>query len=96
MKNTGMTRQLDSLGRVVVPKEVRTTLGISEKDSMEIFLDGENIVFRKYHAPNACMVTGKIADDNISLADGKIVISRDIVYKFYEEIESKFLHEDKG
>ncbi|PFL11755.1 AbrB family transcriptional regulator, partial [Bacillus cereus] len=48
MKATGVTRKVDDLGRVVIPKELRNTLGIKEKSPLEIFVDGEDIVLQKY------------------------------------------------
>lgn len=48
MKSTGITRKVDELGRVVIPKELRDNFGIKEKDSLEIFTEGNNIVLRKY------------------------------------------------
>jgi transcriptional pleiotropic regulator of transition state genes len=49
MKSTGMTRPVDELGRVVIPKELRKSLNIVEKvDTLEIFVDGPNIILRKY------------------------------------------------
>ncbi|HVI43148.1 MAG TPA: AbrB/MazE/SpoVT family DNA-binding domain-containing protein, partial [Anaerovoracaceae bacterium] len=48
MKATGIVRRVDDLGRMVIPKEIRRTHNIKEGDPMEIFIDGENIIFRKY------------------------------------------------
>lgn len=48
MKSTGIVRKVDELGRIVLPVELRRTLGISEKDQLEIFVDGSSIVLRKY------------------------------------------------
>lgn len=48
MKATGMTRRIDELGRIVVPKELRTTLSIDPKTPLEIFVDGDRIILRKY------------------------------------------------
>ncbi|QCT03320.1 transcriptional regulator, AbrB family [Paenibacillus algicola] len=48
MKATGMVRKIDALGRVVIPKELRRTLGIGEKDPLEIYVEGERIVLSKY------------------------------------------------
>lgn len=48
MKATGMVRNVDNLGRVVIPKELRTTLGIENGDPVEIFVDGEKVVLKKY------------------------------------------------
>ncbi len=48
MKATGIVRKVDELGRIVLPIELRRTLDIMEKDSIELFLDGKLIVLRKY------------------------------------------------
>ncbi len=48
MKSTGIVRKVDELGRVVIPIELRRTLGISMKDALEIYVDGEKIVLKKY------------------------------------------------
>ena len=48
MKSTGIVRKVDELGRVVLPIEMRRTLDISEKDALEIYVDGDNIILRKY------------------------------------------------
>ena len=48
IKSTGIVRKVDELGRIVLPIELRRTLNISERDSMEIFVDGGSIVLKKY------------------------------------------------
>lgn len=48
MKETGIVRRIDELGRVVVPKEIRKTLRIKEGDPLEIFTDKEQLIFKKY------------------------------------------------
>ncbi len=48
LKATGIVRQMDSLGRIVLPIELRRTLEIAEKDALEIFVDGNMIVMKKY------------------------------------------------
>ena len=48
MKATGIVRRVDVLGRVVVPKEIRKILGISEGDPLEIFTEKDGIVLKKY------------------------------------------------
>lgn len=61
MKATGIVRKVDELGRVVIPMELRRTLDIGERESLEIFVNGEDIVLRKY-APG-CSVCGAV--DNV-------------------------------
>lgn len=49
MKATGIVRRIDDLGRIVIPKEIRTTLRIHESDPMEIYTgDSGEIIFKKY------------------------------------------------
>ncbi len=48
MKSTGIVRNLDELGRVVIPKEIRKKLQIEQKDPIEIFIDGNSIVLKKF------------------------------------------------
>ena len=48
MKSTGIVRRVDELGRIVLPAELRRTLDISVKDQMEIFVDGNAVVLKKY------------------------------------------------
>ncbi len=48
MKTTGIVRNLDPLGRIVIPKEMRRILGIAERDPLEILIEDDNIILRKY------------------------------------------------
>lgn len=48
MKSTGIVRKVDELGRIVLPIELRRTLDIAEKDAIEIYVDGDSIILRKY------------------------------------------------
>lgn len=56
MKSTGIVRKVDELGRIVLPIELRRTLDIAEKDALEIYVDGNNVVLRKYQP--ACVFCG--------------------------------------
>ena len=56
MKTTGVVRQLDALGRIVLPIELRRTLDIKNKDLLEILVEGSNIVLRKYE--QSCQFCG--------------------------------------
>jgi len=63
MKSTGIVRKVDELGRVVIPIELRRTLGIEEKDSLEIYVDNEKIILKKYEP--ACIFCHS-ADDMVN------------------------------
>ena len=56
MKSTGIVRKVDELGRVVIPIELRRTLGIDLKDALEIYVDEEKIILKKYEP--ACIFCG--------------------------------------
>lgn len=48
MRDTGIVRRIDELGRIVIPKEIRRTLRIKEGDPLEIFTDKSQLIFEKY------------------------------------------------
>ena len=48
MKATGIVRRVDDLGRIVIPKNVRTEQGITEGTPMEIFTEDGAVIFKKY------------------------------------------------
>ena len=72
MKSTGMVRKLDNLGRIVLPIEMRKSMGIDVKDAIEIFAEGDSIILRRYEA--GCVFCGE-ARDTVML-HGKRVCSQ--------------------
>lgn len=60
MKSTGIVRKVDELGRVVLPIELRRTLNIDIKDPMEIFVEGDLVILKKYEP--ACVFCGEAAN----------------------------------
>jgi len=60
LKSTGIVRKVDELGRVVLPIELRRTLNIAEKDALEIYVDGQNIILKKYEP--ACIFCDNAKD----------------------------------
>ncbi|MBR6966583.1 MAG: AbrB/MazE/SpoVT family DNA-binding domain-containing protein [Clostridia bacterium] len=60
MKTTGVIRQLDSLGRIVLPIELRRTLDIGPKDMLEIFVEGNSVILHKYEPD--CFFCGNSRD----------------------------------
>lgn len=87
MKATGIVRKVDELGRVVIPKELRDTLGIGIKSALEIFVDNESIILTRYSPYNACQITEEVTERNITLADGKITLSPTGAKYLAEELE---------
>ena len=66
---------MDELGRVVIPVELRRTLGIVEGTTLDFHVEGENIVLRKYE--KSCFVTGEVSETNIELLGGRMFLSKE-------------------
>lgn len=60
MKSTGIVRKVDELGRIVLPIELRRTLDIDIKDSLEIYVENDSIILRKYEP--TCIFCGSSKD----------------------------------
>ena len=60
MKSTGIVRGIDSLGRIVLPKELRTTLHLDGDTKLEIFVDGDTIVLKKHRPAGSCDFCGEL------------------------------------
>lgn len=72
MKSIGIVRKVDDLGRIVLPMELRKTLGIDIKDSLEIFVDNDSVILKKYSP--ACIFCGE--SDNKTNYKGKNVCKK--------------------
>ncbi len=72
MKATGIVRKVDDLGRIVLPIELRRSLGIDVKDPIEIYVDDDTIMLRK-HDPS-CVFCGATSDI-VDYRDKKICTS---------------------
>lgn len=90
MKSTGIVRKVDELGRVVIPIELRRTLGIAEKDALEIYVDDDKIILKKYMPNMTCAVTGEVSDENFRLAGGKLILSPEGAEILMREIQQHF------
>ena len=75
MKSTGIVRRVDELGRIVLPIELRRSLNINERDTLEIFVDDERIILKKYEP--ADIFTGSM--DDIIEYKGKKVSKESII-----------------
>lgn len=74
MKATGIVRKVDELGRIVVPIELRRSLGIGDRDAVEIFMQDNSIIIKK-HQPS-CVFCGS-TDDTIDFRDK--IVCRDCI-----------------
>ena len=71
MKSTGIVRKVDELGRIVLPVELRRTLNIALKDPVEIYVDGQFIMLKKYEP--SCVFCGDVKE--VKMLHGKCVCS---------------------
>lgn len=60
MKSTGIVRKVDELGRIVLPIELRRTIGIAIKDSLGIYVEGNQIILKKYNP--SCIFCGDASE----------------------------------
>lgn len=87
MRSTGIVRKIDSLGRFVLPIELRRVLEIDPDDTLEIFIDSNSIILKKY-MPD-CMVCGETKNDMIFIGEQRICRSclDDIYQRTHREME---------
>ncbi len=71
MKSTGIVRKIDHLGRVVLPIELRRVLDIQKDSSLEIYVEGDSIILRKYEP--ACIFCK--STDNVKLYKDRNICS---------------------
>ena len=76
MRSLGIVRKVDQLGRIVIPKELRGTLQLDTGTPMEIFVEEDKIILRKYSVNEACIVTGEITPDNKVYSNGMYLSPR--------------------
>lgn len=93
MKTTGIIRRIDDLGRIVIPKELRKTLRIKNGDSLEIFVDNEDIVLKKYSPMESIEeAAGKYVDSfNKVIRHSVIVTDKDKVIAASGVLKKRYL-----
>lgn len=69
MKSTGIIRKIDELGRIVIPKEIRANLKIKDESNLEIFIENDQIVLKKY---SKIVNTSSYIKKILSLIENKI------------------------
>lgn len=96
MKSTGVIRKIDDLGRLVIPKEIRRNLKVSEGDNLEIYINDDEIILKKYSGFDSIVTISKKLVDSfyklfkcsimITDKDKVISVSKDI-YSNYQDLE---------
>lgn len=87
MRSTGIVRKVDELGRIVIPMELRRTLKIEDKDPIEIFVDEDKVILKKYKANMTCDITGEVSENNVLLLEGKLTVSPQGAARLLEELQ---------
>lgn len=77
METTGVVRRIDDLGRVVIPKEIRRTLGIKDGTSLEIFVDKDMVALKKHSSMNNLSHFAEVYVESIYNALKKDIIITD-------------------
>jgi transcriptional pleiotropic regulator of transition state genes len=89
MRSTGIVRKVDEVGRIVLPIELRRNLDIDVKDPIEIFIEEDKIILRKYQVNMACAITGEVAEENRTYGNGNLVLGQKGVELLLQELETK-------
>ena len=76
MKATGVVRRIDELGRIVIPKEIRKNFRIKEGENIEIYIDDNNIILKKYsELKNVSDISSNIIDSVFSIINKDVIIT---------------------
>lgn len=68
MKSTGIVRGIDALGRIVLPKELRTNMRLETDTKLEILVDGDSIILKKHRPIGSCDFCGEVDDKAVHYA----------------------------
>ncbi|WP_328087078.1 AbrB/MazE/SpoVT family DNA-binding domain-containing protein [Fictibacillus nanhaiensis] len=79
---------VDRLGRITVPISLREKYNIEISDEIEIFMEDDSIIIKKFNAVRPCMVTGKVSETNLEYAGGKLVLSSEGARTLLKELKS--------
>ena len=94
MKSTGITRRIDDLGRIVIPKEIRKNLKIKENEVLEIFINNDEIILKKFSPFNDLekVLSDYIKVINDMTGNDVIITDRDKVILSTKKLEEKLLN----
>lgn len=96
MKSTGVVRRVDDLGRIVIPKEMRRTLRIRDGEELEIFVDNDVVVLKKFSKVADLGDVSKKIIDVVSSLVGKTVLvtDRDVIITGSGQLKKNYLNKE--
>lgn len=96
LKSTGVVRKIDSLGRIVIPKEIRKNLGIRDGESLEILIEDDKVILSKCSSLNSIRNYASVMVDIIYSVTKKNIIITDVnsVLASNKEIGNKYLNKE--
>ncbi len=96
MKTTGVVRRIDDLGRIVIPKEIRKSLRIKDGESLEICLDSDNIILKKYSELNNLGDFYKNYVDSINsyIKENIIIVDRNNIVAIAGDLKKKYVNKN--
>lgn len=100
MKSTGVIRRIDELGRIVLPKEIRRNLGIREGENLEIFVEEDRMILKKFSKikdyediiKNIGEIVANVYDNKIIVTDREKVIYSNLESLINVNLDKKFIH----
>lgn len=94
MKDTGVVRRIDELGRIVIPKEIRKNMRIKEGENLEIYIENENIILKKNSKLKHIKEIAPFLVDAINKSINKeiIITDRDIILACSKNLKDEYLN----
>lgn len=94
VKTTGLVRRIDELGRIVIPKDIRKALRLKDGESVEIFLENDNILLKKYSPLENLNVfyENYVSSLHSSLGKNVFIIDRDKIVASSGDLKKKYLN----
>ena len=96
MKTTGIIRRIDELGRIVIPKEIRKNLRIKNGESLEIYLENDSIILKKYSLLDNMVQNATILVDSVAKIYQKniLITDREKIIAVSKELQKQFLNKE--
>lgn len=94
METTGVVKRIDDLGRIVIPKEIRRTLGIKDGSSLEIYIDNDMLALKKHSTMNNLVEIANVYTETIYTAKkiNVIITDRDTIISCPKYLKKKYLN----